>query len=85
MRKRTPEAQMHILQNGKSYQQSTLKRTQILAKQTPPGTTNGLATTEVSQDSSSWTASTSNVAGINVAKSTKEQHPDRLLQQGIAT
>jgi len=85
MRKWTPEAQIHILQNGQSYHQSTLKRTQTLAKQTPPGTTNRLATTEVSQDRSSWTTSTSNVAGIDVAMSTKEQHPHRGLRQGIAT
>ena len=65
--------------------ETTLKTTQTPAIQTPPGTTNELATTAVSHDTSSPTASTSNVPGINATKSTKAQHPHRLRQQEIAT
>jgi hypothetical protein len=58
---------------------------QTPADQTPPRTTNVLATTAVSQDTSSPTASTSNVPGINATKSTRAQHPPRLLRKDIAT
>ena len=65
--------------------ESTLTTTQTRAILTPPGTTNELVTTAVSQDTSSPTASTSNVRGINATQSTKAQHPHRLLQQEIVT
>jgi len=48
---------------------------QTQALQTPPGTTNVLGTTAVSQDTSSPTAFTSNVPGINTTKSTRALHP----------
>jgi hypothetical protein len=47
---------------------STLKAIQI-----PSGTTSGHATTAVSQDTSNPTASTSNVPGMNVTRSTTAQ------------
>jgi len=53
--------------------------------QTPPEMTNELATTAVSQDTSSPTASTSNVPEINATKSTKAEYLHRLLQQEIVT
>jgi hypothetical protein len=59
--------------------ESTLKTTQTPvvqtpAVQTPPGTMNVLATTGVSQDTASPTASTSNVPRINATKSTRALH-----------
>ena len=65
--------------------ESTLKTTQTPAIHTPPGPMKELATTVVSQDTSSLTASTSYVPGINATKSTKVQHLHRLLRQEIAT
>jgi hypothetical protein len=53
--------------------------------QTPPGTPNEVATSAVSQDTSSLTASTSRVPQINAAMSTKAQHRHRLLQKEIVT
>jgi hypothetical protein len=64
---------------------STLTMTQSLVKQTPPGMTNVLLTTEVSQDTSSPTAFTSNVPGIKTTHSTKEHYPHCLLQQEMVT
>jgi hypothetical protein len=56
-----------------------------MAIQTPRGMTSDHAITAVSQDTSRATASTSNVPGIKRTKSTKAQHPHRLLQLEIAT
>jgi len=78
-------AKWTIIPPKHAERESTLKMTPTQAIQTPPGMTNKLATTAVSQDTSSPTASTSNVRGINATKSTKAQHPHRLLQQEIAT
>jgi hypothetical protein len=44
------------------------------AIRTSPGTKNELATTEVTQDTSNLTASSSNVPGINATKSTRAPH-----------
>jgi len=83
-------AKWTIIPPKHAERESTLKTTQTPAVQTPavqtpPGTTNVLVTTVVSQNTSSPTASTSNVPGINATKSTKAQHLHRLLQQEIAT
>jgi len=64
-------AKWTIIPPKHAERESTLKTTQTPAVQTPPGTTNVLATTTVSQDTSSPTASTSNVPGINPTKSTR--------------
>jgi hypothetical protein len=68
-------AKWTIIPPKHAERERTLKTTQTPvvhtpAVQTPPGTTNVLATTAVSQDTSSPTASTSNVPGINATKST---------------
>jgi len=55
------------------------------AIQAPPGMTSEHAITAVSQGTSSLTASTSNMPGINATNSTKAQHPHRILQQEMAT
>jgi len=78
-------AKWTIIRPKHAERESTLKTTQTLATQTPPGTTNELATTAVSQDTSSPTASTLNVPGINAIQRTKARHPHRLLQQEIVT
>ena len=54
--------------------ENALKKPQTTAIRTPPGMTNELATTAVSQDTSSPTASTSNVPGINATQSIRAQH-----------
>jgi len=54
--------------------EKALKTTPTTAIQTPPGTTNELATMALSQDNSSPTASTSNVPGINATKSIRALH-----------
>jgi hypothetical protein len=58
----------------------TQKTTHTPGIQPPSGMTNKLGTTAVSHDTSSPTASTSNVPGINATKSTKAHHLHRLLQ-----
>ena len=63
--------------------ENALKMT--MAIQTPPGMTSEHTITAVSQDTSRPNAFTSNMPGINATKSTKAQHPHRLLQQDIAT
>ena len=83
-------AKWSIIPLKHAERESTMKTTQTPAVQTPAvqtplGTRNVVATTAVSQDTSSPTASTSNVPGINATKSTKAQHPHRLLQQEIVT
>jgi len=75
--------------------ESTLNTTQTPAVQTPavqtsavqttPGMRNVFVTTAVSQDTSSPTASPSNMPVINTTKSTMAQHPHRMLQQEIVT
>jgi hypothetical protein len=67
-------AKWTIIPPKHAERESTLKTTQTPVVQTPPGTTNVLATTAVSQDTSSPTASTSNVPGINATKSTRALH-----------
>jgi hypothetical protein len=63
-------AKWTIIPPKHAERESTLKTTQPLVVQTPavqtcPGTTNVLATTAVSQNTSSRTAYTSHVPGIN--------------------
>jgi hypothetical protein len=79
----THTAKWTIIPPKHADRESMLKITQSLAIQTPLRTTNKLAITAVSQDTSSLTASTSNVPGINATKSTTAQHPHCLLQQEI--
>jgi hypothetical protein len=67
-------AKWTIIPPKHAERESTLKMTQTPAVHTVPGMTNVLATTEVSQDTSSLTASTSNVPGINTTKSTRALH-----------
>jgi hypothetical protein len=67
-------AKWTIIPPKHAERESTLKTIQTPASQTPPGTTNVLATTVVSQDTSSPTASTSNVPRINATKSTRALH-----------
>ena len=67
-------AKWTIIQLKHAERESTLKMSQTLAIQTPPGMTNGLATTAVSPDTSIPTASTSKVPAINVRKSSRAPH-----------
>jgi len=78
-------AKRTIIPPNHAERESTLKTTQTPELRTRSGMTNKLATTAVSQDTSSPTASTSNVPGNNATKSTKLQQPHRLLQQEIVT
>jgi hypothetical protein len=78
-------AKWTIIPPKDAERESMLKTTQRLAIQTPLVMINELATPAVTQDTSSRTASTSNVPRINSTKSTKAQHPHPLLQQKIAT
>jgi hypothetical protein len=65
--------------------EATINTTNRPEIQTPSGMMTKLATTTVSQDSSSPNASTSTMHEINTTKSTKAQHPHCLVQQEIAT
>jgi len=78
-------AKLTIIPPKHVERESTLKMTQTPAIQTPPGIKHELATTVVSQNTSSHNAYTSNVPKINATKSTMAPYPLRLLLQEIAT
>jgi hypothetical protein len=78
-------AKWTIIPPKHAERESTVNTTQNTEIQTASGMMNELATTAVSQDTSSPNASTSTMPGINPTKSTKAQHPHGLVQQEIAT
>lgn len=62
-----------------------LKTSLSTAIKTAPRTTNKDTTSAVSRDTSSPTASTSNVSWINITKSIMSQHLRHMIHQEIAT